>query len=444
MRLGAYAADRRPLAVPAFRRLWAASAVCAVGGSFSGVAVPTQLYTLTGSSATVGAAAAVSFGALVVAALWAGALADRVDRRRLLLAAQGALALTYLGLWVQAGLGGSVAVVLVLVACQGLSYGAVMVTSGAVVPRLVPRDLLAAATSLSSLVRYGGAIAGPVLAGALIPLLGLDTLYLLDALALSAMLWAVHRLPPLPPLPQAEPGPAAHAARLRGGAGGRRSTVGQVLDGFRYLLRRRLLVAVLAVDLAAMVFGLPFSLFPELAQQAFGGAAGGGVELGLLYAAYPVGVFAAGLLSGVFTRVRRHGALMASAAAAWGVAVVLLALAPRLGPALAALAAGGAVNFVLSTCRNAVSQAYTDDALRGRISGSLTVVVMGGPQLAHVLHGAGASVLGPRVAIAVGGLLTVAAVAMIVRAVPALWTYTVAQAAPEPSPAMAASPGRRP
>ncbi|GAA1384479.1 MFS transporter [Catellatospora chokoriensis] len=438
MRLGAYAVDRRPLAVPAFRRLWAASAVCAVGGSFSGVAVPTQLYTLTGSSATVGAAAAVSFGALVVAALWAGALADRVDRRPLLLAGQGALAVTYLGLWVQAALGGSVAAVLVLVACQGLGFGAVMVTTGAVVPRLVPAELLSAATSLSSLVRYGGAIAGPVLAGALIPLLGLDTLYLLDALALAAMLWAVHRLPPLPPL-------AASGLAAQRGVGARRpSTVGQVLDGFRYLLRRRLLVAVLAVDLAAMVFGLPFSLFPELAQQAFGGAAGGGVELGLLYAAYPVGVFAAGLCSGVFTRFRRHGALMAGAAAAWGVAVVLLALAPRLGPALAALAAGGAVNFVLSTCRNAISQAYTDDALRGRISGSLTVVVMGGPQLAHVLHGAAAAIAGPRAAIAAGGLLAVAAVATIVRVVPELWTYAVAASTPAPSAAMTASPGRRP
>ncbi|GIG01592.1 MFS transporter [Catellatospora citrea] len=436
MRLGAYAVDRRPLAVPAFRRLWAASAVCAVGGSFSGVAVPTQLYTLTGSSATVGAAAAVSFGTLVVAALWAGALADRVDRRRLLLAGQGALALTYLGLWVQAALGGSVVTVLVLVACQGLGFGAVMVTTGAVVPRLVPAELLAAATSLSSLVRYGGAIAGPVLAGALIPLLGLDKLYLLDALALAAMLWAVHRLPPLRPLAAA--GPPAPATQVL-----RPSTRGQVLDGFRYLLRRRLLVAVLAVDLAAMVFGLPFALFPELAQQAFGGAAGGGVELGLLYAAYPVGVFAAGLCSGVFTRFRRHGALMAAAAAAWGVAVVLLALAPRLGPALAALAAGGAVNFVLSTCRNAISQAYTDDALRGRISGSLTVVVMGGPQLAHVLHGAAASALGPRVAIAAGGLLAVGAVALIVRAVPELWTYAVAASAPARS-TIAASPRRRP
>ncbi|MEV0973647.1 MFS transporter [Microtetraspora glauca] len=136
------------MAVPAYRRLWVASAVCAVGGSFSVVAVPTQLYTVTGSSAVVGAAA-VSFAALVVAALWIGALADVMDRRRVLLAANCGLAFTYAALWAQALLGGrSVPVVMVLAACQGLSFAAIMTTMGAVVPRLVPVELLPAANSL--------------------------------------------------------------------------------------------------------------------------------------------------------------------------------------------------------------------------------------------------------------------------------------------------------
>ncbi len=185
--LGAYTLDRRPLAIPAYRRLWGASAVCAVGGSFSVVTVPTQLFTLTGSSAAVGAAAAVSFGALVIASLWVGALAEIVDRRRLLLAAHCGLALTYVALWAQAALGGrSVAVLLVLVACQGLTFGAIMVTMGAAVPRLVPVDLLPAANGLSSLVRYTGSIMGPLLAGVLIPVVGPGTLYLFDAVALPA------------------------------------------------------------------------------------------------------------------------------------------------------------------------------------------------------------------------------------------------------------------
>lgn len=124
-----------------------------------------------------------------------------------------------------------------------------------------------------------------------------------------------------------------------------RLTIGEVLAGFRYLAAGRLLVAVLAGDLAAMVFGMPVALFPELAQHTFGGPADGGLELGLLYAAYPAGVFVAGPLSATFTRARRHGALMAAAATAWGVTVVL-GLALRI--ALAALVLGGAVNFVLS------------------------------------------------------------------------------------------------
>ncbi|MFG1839034.1 MFS transporter [Micromonospora sp. NPDC049175] len=418
-RPGAYLVDRRPLGIPAYRRLWVASLIAAVGGSFGVLAIPTQLFTLTGSSTSVGVSAAVSLAALVVSALWCGALADVTDRRRLLLVAHGCLALTYAGLWAQAALDlRSVPVLMGLVACQGLSYGAVMVTMGAAVPRVVPADLLAAANGLSSLVRYTGSIVGPLLAGVLIPVLGLGALYLLDALALVVVLWSVFRLPRLPPRSPA-PTPAASAVP-------RRSTVGQLLDGFRYLFSRPLLVGLIGVDLAAMVFGAPWALYPELAQREFGGPAGGGFALGVLYASYPAGVFAVGMVSGVFTRARRHGVLMVSAAVAWGVTVVLLGLAPGLWVAVAALLVGGGVNFVLSMFRRAISQASTDDTLRGRIEGSMIVVTMGGPQVGNLLHGVTGAAWGPRLAISVGGVLTILSVAGIVRAVPQLWRYDAA------------------
>ncbi|MGW5263600.1 MFS transporter [Microbispora sp. NPDC004025] len=414
--------DRRPLAVPAFRRMWIASVICAVGGSFSVVAVPTQLFTVSGSSAAVGAAAGVSFAALVAAALGSGALADVMDRRTILLAADLSLALTYAALWAQASLGGrSVPVLLVAVAFQGLAYGTVMTTTGAVVPRLVPAELLPAANSLSSLVRYGGSVLGPMLAGVLVPVVGLGMLYLFDAVALLAVVWAVAMLPPLPPESAAD--------------GGRGSSARRTSAGFRHLAADRLLVAVLAVDLAAMVFGMPSALFPELARHVFGGTAGG-PETGLLYAAYPAGVFAAGLLSGTFTRARRHGALVAGAAVAWGLAVVLAGLAAELWIALAALTLGGAVNFVLSTFRTTIVQTHTGDAVRGRVQGALTVVLVGGPQIANLLHGAAGAVYGPRVVICAGGLLTVATVAAIAWAIPRLRHYT----APEPGPAPVSGP----
>jgi MFS family permease len=416
VRLGAYIVDRRPLSIPEFRRLWVASAVAAVGGSFSLIAVPTQLFTLTGSSATVGVAATVSLCALIVSALWSGALADSMDRRTLLLAAQAGLGATYLGLWLNTALGlDSVPVLLVLVAAQGISLGAALTTTGAAVPRIVATDLLVAANSLNSLARNTGAVVGPLLAGALIPLLGLGPLYLIDAVVLIVVLWAVARLPAMPPLV------ATPSLSLMG-------TVRGLGAGFRYLAGRRVLVAILAVDLAATVLAFPFALFPELAERTFGGAPGGGVELGLLFAAIPAGVLVAGLLSGPFSRARRHGALMASAALAWGCCVVLLAVAPDLWLALVALVAGGAVMFALSTFRNAISQAHTDDVLRGRIQGSLTVVLTGGPQLANVVHGLGGALVGARWAIGLGGALCVVTVVLLVRAVPELWRYDAAGA----------------
>ena len=176
-----------------------------------------------------------------------------------------------------------------------------------------------------------------------------------------------------------------------------------------------------------MVFGAPWALHPELAHREFGGTAGGGFELGVLYASYPAGVFAVGMVSGVFTRVRRHGVLMLSAAAAWGVTVVLLGLAPHLWLAAAALLVGGGVNFVLSMFRRAISQASTDDNLRGRTEGSMVVVTVGGPQIGNVLHGIAGAAWGPRWAVSVGGGLTILAVAGIVRAVPHLWQYDASQ-----------------
>ncbi len=415
MRLGAYAVDRRPLRIPAFRRLWVASAVCAIGGSFSLIAVPAQLFALTGSSAATGALAGVSMCALIASALWSGALADAMDRRRLLLAGHAGLGVVYLGLWLNVVLGlDSVPAMFGLAVVQGIGVGVTMTATGAAVPRVVPASLLVAANSLSSLTRYSGAVVGPLLAGVLIPLVGIETLYLLDALALGGVLWAVWRLPAMPP--------TVSTATTRGGL------------GFRHIAGHPILVAVLAVDLAAMVFALPFALFPELAVSVYGGPPDGGMQLGLLYAAYPAGVIMAGLMSGTFSRARRHGALMASAAMAWGGCVVLLAVVADLRLALVALVLGGAVNFVLSTFRNAISQACTDDALRGRIQGCVVVVVMGGPQLGNLLHGLGGAVIGARTAIGIGGALTVLTVALLVWAVPRLWRYDSEAASGDPSP----------
>jgi MFS family permease len=414
--------DRRPLAIPAYRRLWLASVVTAVGGSFALIAVPVQLYALTGSSATVGWSAAATFPMLALAALWTGARADRGDRRRLLLTAHAAAAVTALLLGGQAVADlRSVPVLLVLVGAQGLTFGAVTTLTATVLPRVVPPDLLAAASSLSSLVRYTGSVVGPVLAGTLLPLVGLGPLYLLDVIALLAVLWATFRLPPLP-------GRTPPAHRYRGPcapSGPGKNSGNDVGTGDRRrMITDPVLRAVLGVDLAAMAFGLPTALFPELAAHPTGPISGA-PALGLLYAAYPAGVLAAGLLSGTFTRTRRPGALMSAAALVWGLTVVLAGLAPDLRLTLVALGIGGAANLVLSTCRNAITQAYPEDGFRGRAQGRLTVVLFGGPQAATLLHGLAGSILGARPAICLGGLLTLTTVALITVHAPHLTATTI-------------------
>jgi MFS family permease len=410
-----FAVDTRPLALPAYRRLWTASVVVAVGGQLTLIAVPKQLFDLTGSSAWVGLAGLVSFLALAVSALWGGGLADVADRRRMLLVTNVGLATT-LGLFgLQAVLHlGSVPLLMVLVAVQMSFVGANLSAMGAAIPRVVPAELVPAASGLGSLVRQVGSIVGPLLAGVLIPVIGLPVLYLLDAVALSAVLWAVHRLPAMPPGAQAP----------------RRTDLRHLADGFRYLARGRVLVAVLAADLVAMVFGMPYALFPELARRTFGDPAEGGLALGLLYAAYPAGVLAMGLVSGTVTRSRRHGMLVTVAVTAWGATLVGLGLSRALWLGLAFLVIGGAVNFVLSTFRNAITQTCATDEMRGRTQGAFTVITMGGPALANVAHGAAGAAFGPAWAIAGGGVLVVLGMWTVVSLAPDFWRYRAPAATP--------------
>lgn len=276
-----FTVDTRPLRIPAYRRLWLATVVTSVGGQFAVIAVPKQLYDLTGSSAHIGVSGIVSFCALAVSALWGGGIADVVDRRRMLLVTASGITVTSVLLWLQAVLRlDSVPLLLTLLAVQAAFVGANAPALGATIPRLVPAELIPAASSLGHLVRYVGAVVGPLLAGALIPLIGLRSLYLIDSIALCATVWAVFRLPAVPP----------------GEGASHRSDLRHLLDGLRYLGNDKILVAVLAADLSAMVFGMPWALYPELAHERFGDPPGGGFVLGLLYAAYPAGVFAMGLI----------------------------------------------------------------------------------------------------------------------------------------------------
>ncbi|MFC9830775.1 MFS transporter [Streptomyces albogriseolus] len=405
-----WAMDTRPLRRPAYRRLWASTVVTAVGSQLTAVAVPKQIYDITGSSAWVGAASLAGLLPLIVFALWGGAIADSMDRRKLLLLTNTGIAVTSLLFWVQAFAGpGSVWTLMLLLALQQAFWGLNAPARSASVARLVPADELPAANALGSTVMQTGQIAGPLLAGALIPAIGLAELYLIDALALCVTVWAVYRLPALPPLTPAKAG----SAGLRG-----------VLEGFRYISGHAVLLLSFLADIVAMVLGMPRALFPQLASETYA-PYGEGFALGLLFAAIPLGAVLGGLFSGTFSRARRHGWMVIGSVVVWGLAVAGFGLSDSLWPAVAFLALAGVADMVSMVFRGAILLSAATDEMRGRMQGVFTVVVAGGPRLADVLHGAAGSVLGPRTAVAGGGILVVVVMLALAAAMPALRRYRI-------------------
>ncbi|MFI5561483.1 MFS transporter [Amycolatopsis japonica] len=405
---GSIVVDTRPLKIPAFRRLWLSTAVTAIGSQLTAVAVPKQVFDLTGSSAYVGLTGLVALIPLLVFGLWGGAIADAVDRRKLLLVTNVGVTLTSVVLWLQAFLNvGSVWLVLGLLAVNQAFFAVNMPTRSAVVARLVPDSLIAPATALSSTMATFGAVFGPLLAGSLIPILGLSTLYLIDVLALTLTLVAVYRLPPIPPL----------------GEIARRAGIRDIIDGFKYLATQKILLASFLVDIIAMVAGMPRALIPEMAERTFGDPPGGGPALGWLYAALPAGAMLIGLFSGWLTRIRNQGAGVIVSVCVWGAAVAGFGLANSLWLAVFFMALAGAADMVSAIYRMSILQVATTDEMRGRLQGVFTVVVAGGPRIADLTHGWAAAGVGTAAAASGGGVLVIVLVVGAALLIPSFWRY---------------------
>lgn len=414
-------ADTTPLQTLAFRRLWIANIVTVIGAQLSIVAVPQQIYAITGSSAYVGLTGVFALVPLVVFGLWGGALADVMDRRTLLAITTVGLIATSTLLWLQALLAlNDVWVVLGLLSLQQAFFAVNQPTRSAIIPRLLPGGQLPAANSLNMTVMNFGAIAGPLVAGSVIPLAGLQTLYLVDSIALFATLWAVVRLPRIPP---------AHS--------GRRAGFRSVFEGFAYLATQRVLLASFVVDIIAMVFGMPRALFPQIAHETFGDPASGGLVLGLLFAALSAGAVLGGVFSGWLPRVDRQGLAVIVCIVVWGAAMVGFGVSVGLATegavsialwfALAFLALGGGADMISSAFRSTMLQQVATDEMRGRLQGVFIVVVAGGPRLGDVAHGAGAAMVGTAAAAAGGGVLVVVGVVLASLALPAFVRYRVSR-----------------
>ena len=414
-------ADTTPLRNPDFRRLWLAGIPTVIGANLTIFAVPVQIYALTRSSAYVGLAGLFALAPLIVFGLLGGAWADAMDRRKLLIVASCGLAVASLLLWAQAVIPGDrryqVWLVLILLSVQQAFYAVNAPTRSAAIPRILAGGQLPAANALNMTVMQFGAIVGPLLAGLLLGWVDLSTLYLIDALTCLLPIWATVRLSPMPP---AEAG------------GSSRWGAAAVLDGFRYLAGNKVVLMSFAVDLIAMVFGMPRALFPQIAFASFSGPVDGGTTMALLAAALSAGAVAGGVFSGWLPRVSRQGVAVVTAIVIWGAAMAGFGLAVSqaegtaglvLWVALVFLAVGGAADMVSAAFRTTILQEVASDEMRGRLQGVFIVVVAGGPRLGDALHGAAGAVLGTAAAAAGGGALVVVGVLIAALAVPAFVGY---------------------
>ena len=238
-----------------YRRLLFGDAVSVLGTQITIVAVPIQVYDQTRSAAAVGLVGLAGLVPLIVFGLYGGAIADAVDRRRLVLlttVGQAALALVLVAQAV-AGLG-STLLLYAVVAVQAGLFAIDSPARQAFVPRLLPVALLPAANALKQVEFNLGVTVGPLLAGLLIGRYGYEAAYGLDALTFLAAIVAVAGLPAMPPA-----------------GGGRRAGTASVLEGLAFLRTRQVLLMTFVVDLVAMVFAMPRALFPALAEQVYGG-----------------------------------------------------------------------------------------------------------------------------------------------------------------------------
>jgi MFS family permease len=385
-----------------YRLLFAGQALSFFGAMVTYVALPFQLYHLTGSSLAVGLLSLAELVPLLVTAFIGGALADAVDRRRMLQLAELSLGLATTVLFLNSLLDEPktwvlFAVAPLMAALDGFQRPAL----DSMVPRLVSRDELVAASALDSFRGTVGMIAGPAVGGILIATIGLPATYGLDVATCAASVFALALMRAVPPPPDAD-----------------RPSLGSIVEGMKYAWSRQELLGSYGVDIVAMFFGMPIALFPAIATQ-YGGAE----VLGLLYAAPSVGALLASLTSGWASRVHRHGLAIIWAAASWGIAIAVFGLVSNLWLALGFLGLAGAADMISGVFRGTLWNQTIPDRLRGRLAGIEQVSYSSGPLLGNLEAGVVASLASVRASVVSGGVLCVLGVGLFALALPAFRRY---------------------
>ncbi|MBU6212852.1 MAG: MFS transporter [Actinomycetales bacterium] len=385
-----------------FRFLWASGFITYLGSMMTFVALPFQVKELTGSFVAVGALGLIQMVPLVVCGLWGGALADRLDRRAMVLITE-------------AGAGLCVTLLLINTACAHpqvwLVYCAAffftVFTSlqrpslEGLLPRIVGHDQLASASAWMSMRWSITAIAGPALGGVIIAAAGVQGVYVADIATFGLSIAALWRLRPSPTTPSES-----------------MSSLTAIRAGARYAASRPDLLGTYVVDIIAMVFAYSNAIFPFMAQSFREPYA-----LGLLYSADAVGALLVSATSGWVARVHRHGRAVALAAIAWGAAVAGMGLTHNLWITLTLLGVAGAADMVSGMFRQLMWNQTIPDAYRGRLAGIEMISYSFGPKAGQMRVSLFADWFGISRALTSGGILCIAGTSIAASTLRRFWSY---------------------
>lgn len=383
-----------------YRLLYTGQFVSAFGTAISYVVLPWQMYELTRAELMVGLLGLAEFGPMFLLSFVGGTLADAIDRRKLILAAETGLALCCAALVVNALLPAPrVWALFVGAACFASCNAIHRPAIESLTPRLVAPEHLPAVSALASL-RTMMFVVGPAIAGVIAVAFGAAAGFALDLLTYVVAIVALLMMRALP-------------APTQISAPGFRS----ITEGLQYARARPELIGTYLIDINAMFFAMPIALFPALGKQ-FGGA-----SVGLFYAMLGLGPLLVTLTSGWTARVHRQGRAIVVAVTLWGLAMLGFGLSESLWLSLLFLLVAGAADGVSGIFRMTIWNQSIPDRLRGRMAGIEMISYLSGPYLGSAQVGFTASVLGPRLGVMWGGAACVLGVAALTALLPKFFHY---------------------
>lgn len=390
-----------------FRLLWFGNLVSLTGTEMTRTAVSWQIYELTGSELALGMIGAARLIPLVLLALGSGVLADALDRRKLMIVSQTAMLACALALALSTSLSQTTLwVIYIVTALSAAAHTVGMPARQALIPNLVPHELLAGALTMNITAWQLATVIGPTVGGLIIAASGVGAVYWLDVASFSVIIGALLLI-------------RAHAAPQPGER--REISVAAAMEGMRFVLGHKLIRSTMLLDFLATFFSAATTLLPIFAADIL---AVGPQGLGLLYAAPSAGAVLASLICSLTGPGRRQGPLLLWAVIAYGLSTAIFGISTSFWLSLLMLAINGAADTVSMVVRGTIRNLETPDTMRGRMVSVNMLFFAGGPQLGEIEAGVAARLLGTPLSVLAGGLACVLMSSGVAAVTPELRRYT--------------------